>query len=708
MKRLAVLLIIVAFVEFANAEIYCSHGSTVSVVATPASDLESRIVGRLRSYLANVLRSEIQLTESLAAVPSGRPALILTHQEHLPSHVVRPREHAESYVLVSDVESGHPVIWVAGATNRGLKRAVQRLILETEQLPEGLLIPDLNLDESPWIAKREWALCPWVPEYVRGAFVNPHADKRLNIWLYTDEQLSRYVEMFDWFGFSGCQLMESSYGYSVFGSPEASQQRLKKVAEHARENGQEISLWVWAAQFDGFGWRDPLVSYEPQAGKTAFDDPRVRRSFEKYYSHYVDLAPFVDRVIGHFYDPGELKDQSDVFRYMRLLESKFKSENPRIEMGIDSWAQGPEYLSALVENGFDDYLLLEISMPHLLTNSTREQLHREAQRLGLRLGVWGWYTTEYETDQLASMYVNAQVLKRFYTEVRDTAYKIHPLSYWSEMEAHHLNNIYSMYAAAQLLWNPDRNPDEILGELACAVWGPRIGPKVLEALLLIQDLRSGPSWDTYWWTLPNHRLGTEDPREDLQRTDSVLDALSHLNIDESYVPKIPLPFPPETFVNLMIPHLHQIKAFAQFRIELEEIEELANNSAPPEQMTKALEEAWKPVPELATWVGTFGQPEARMQEQLVRELCSRWKIDVSLPLWELYQSTDRLLQKIQNMQRYQEDRWSFRPDQINEFYWSKEKLEACVGKLISDGLVKKSGEDSYYLSHWYLFSSRSY
>jgi len=33
----------------------------------------------------------------------------------------------------------------------------------------------------------------------------------------------------------------------------------------------------------------------------------------------------------------------------------------------------------------------------------------------------GWYTTEYETDQLASMYVNARVLANFYRQVRDRA-----------------------------------------------------------------------------------------------------------------------------------------------------------------------------------------------------------------------------------------------------------------------------------------------
>ena len=210
-----------------------------------------------------------------------------------------------------------------------------------------------------------------------------------------------------------------------------------------------------------------------EPGRSTHDDPRVRRGFEKYYDLYARLAPYIDRLIGHFYDPGQLRDRQDVFRYMRLLEQKFKAKNPRIRMSIDSWAGGAAYLDELVKNGFSGYLLLEMSMPNLFKPGQREAFHQEAKRLGVPIGIWGWYTTEYETDQLASMYVNAKVLANFYRQMRAGAARIQPLTYWSEMEAHHLNNIYSMYAAAQLLWDPQRDPHQILDELTTGIWGRR-------------------------------------------------------------------------------------------------------------------------------------------------------------------------------------------------------------------------------------------
>jgi hypothetical protein len=575
---------------------------------------------------------------------------------------------------------------------------MQRWVLLTRQDGGSLESPDLKIAEQPWIPEREWALCPWVPRHVRGAFVNPHADNRMDLFRYSDRQLGDYVAMFDWFGYSGVQLLETSYSYGVMGSPEAFQDRQRAIAKFAKGNGQKVSLWVWAARFEGFGWFDPAVVYRPQSG-SAFDDPNVRRTFEKYYDHYARLAPDVDRLIGHFYDPGQLRNRDDVFRYMRLLERKFRAVNPQVKMAIDTWGTGHDYLRALMENGFQDYLLLEKTMPHMFKPGEREQLHSEAKRLGIRLGVWGWYTAEYETDQLASLYVNARMLQRVYRQIRDGAAKIQPIDYWSEMEAHHLNNIYSMYAAAQLLWNPDRDPDQILGELTEAIWGVRNGPKVLEALKLIQDVRTGEAWETYWWTLPEFRLGTAGPAQDLSRAEAALAALRALT-DDGTVPKIPLPFPPPTFIELMLPHLEQIRAFAAFRVELESIRAAMAGGLAGDELGRRLSAAWKPIPELTTWIGTFGQPEARRQETLLRGLADQAKVTLVEPGWVRARDADRLLQKIRNMQRERKDEFRFRTVDIREFFWPRPKLQDRLDKLLSEGSIEKLAPDSYRLANW--------
>ena len=696
-----------------------SVGKTAYIVASPKSPLEKRTVVQLSTYLGSVLHKEATVVSSIRSVPASTPAIILTLTgQSNPLHASAPPNAPEGFAVATGTANQSPVVVAVGNTDRGLKRAVQRLVIRSRQTQNELEIPELNLAEKPWIPQREWALCPWVPWNVRGTYVNPYADQRVNIYKFTDSQQSRYVEMFDWFGFSGAQLIEGANSWSYFSSVEAYQDQVKKLARLARDNGQDVTLWVWAAEFNHYGWIDPDITYTPSPGHTAFDDPAVRKGFDKYYDYYAELAPYVDRLIAHFYDPGQLDNRQDVFNYMRLLESKFKAKNPRIKMSIDLWGTDPGYFDELVKNGFDDYLLLENSLADyepvhpngaetlrvgsdsLTHPEQRAKIHEAAKRLGLELGIFGWYDTEYETDQQASMYVNGQLLKDFVQQVKNGADKIYPIKYWSEMDADHLNNLCSLYVAGQLLWNPDRDPAEIMSEFAEGIWGPRNGPKVLEALNLVQDVRTGPTWDTYWWTMSGYRRGTADPKEDLRRAESALSTLAAMKTDEHFVPKFPLPVSSATLVDLMLPHLRQIKAFAEFRIELDGIKSAWRNGASKEEISQRLSQAWKPIPDYDTWVGVFGQTERRMQEILLRKFAKEAGVEPSEPAWLRAQDAGRLLQKIQNVQRGQRGVLDFKVSDLNEFMWTAEKLDNRFEKLIADGWVVKVGEDTYRLVNW--------
>ncbi|MFN0166994.1 MAG: glycoside hydrolase family 20 zincin-like fold domain-containing protein [Bryobacteraceae bacterium] len=686
------LIFLIVWIPRGTAEVRFPHGKPVHVAASPQSDLERRTLSSLTAYARAVTGVDAKVGTS---TPRGTPAIRLVRNRS-------DSNQTEKYRLSTDARA----VTVEAGTERGLRRGVQRIIIRSRQENGDLVIPDVNETRSPWIPERQWALCPWTPRDVRGAFVNPWADNRMNLFLFSDDALERYVEMFDWFGFSGVQLLETSYNYGVFGSPEAFQDKERAIARKAKKFGQNVSLWVWAAEFNGFGWTDPEVTYTPTAGRSAFDDPEVRRSFEKYYDQYARLAPDVDLLIGHFYDPGRLKNRQDVFRYMRLLEQKFKAGNPKVRMAIDSWGTGHSYLRELMDNGFSDYLLLEMSMPSFFKPGQRESFHEEAKKLGLKVGVWGWYTTEYETDQLASMYVNAKVLSHFYRQMRDGAASIQPVTYWSEMEAHHLNNIYSMYAAGQLLWDPDRDPHQILEELTTGIWGRVAGGKVLDAVELIQDVRSGDTWNTYWWTLPTHRMGTQDPTRDRDRAAAAVAALSGLRPDPGFVPKIPLPCSPGVLLDLMLPHLRQIRAYAEFRIDLDRLRAQWNAGMAKDELARGLAAIWKPIPEYDTWVGTFGLPENRHQERQVRKLAADAGVSVAVPGWVRFRDADRKAQSLQNRQGRQSEEYRFRADQLREFFWPPEKQRDTVDLLLQMGVIEKVDGGFLRLANWEAYRAK--
>jgi hypothetical protein len=193
--------------------------------------------------------------ESLKSVPADAPAVIVlvgnaASEPTLPKLGPSP----ESFSLTTQTREEHPVAVVHAATEAGLRFALQRLILRSRQESNGLVVPDLaGTVESPWIERREWTVCPWTPQLVRGVFVNPYADRRMDMHTYGPEQLNAYVAMMGSFGFNGCQLMETCYNYAVFGSMEADQEWQRMLVERVRQNGQAATLWVWAAEFRGYG-----------------------------------------------------------------------------------------------------------------------------------------------------------------------------------------------------------------------------------------------------------------------------------------------------------------------------------------------------------------------------------------------------------------------------------------------------------------------
>ena len=72
----------------------------------------------------------------------------------------------------------------------------------------------------------------------------------------------------------------------------------------------KFTLWVWGAEFSDFGWVDTEAeyTYAEQGYSCARENPGVVATFEKYYDIYAQMADCCDRVIGHYYDPGNLNN----------------------------------------------------------------------------------------------------------------------------------------------------------------------------------------------------------------------------------------------------------------------------------------------------------------------------------------------------------------------------------------------------------------
>lgn len=480
--------------------------------------------------------------------------------------------------------------------------------------------------ETPWIAEREATICTWKIDYNRGYISNMNTSLLIDFACMSNRQLAEYAKMLKACGFTGVQVTEMVTAWRACGSWEMVHDRYKVFADELHKIGMKFTLWVWAANFTGHGWVDDEVVYEnADPTQPAWKDPRVWAVFNKYYDIYADMAPYTDRVIAHFFDPGELKDMESILTFTQLLAAKFRAGNPNVKIGIDTWGAPDEYPSELVKAGMKDIMLMELPfLPTWRQEGRRAAFREGVKALGVELGSWGWYTCDYEIDQMATVTVNNRAIAHVFNETRKQGDHVMVPSYWSELDSYHLANFFSMYAAGHLMIDPEADPDALLRESAELMVGkdhPENVDKLLSGLELIRDARGGDTWDTYWHWGSDFRLINGDYAPILARADAAIADMEYLITQPEPSVGINFPITRKTLYRLLIPQLHQIKQFAQLRVDLDAIKVLADEGADKATLQAKVDALDFEVPEYNGIVGLWGQNEARNGHRLIDQFC---------------------------------------------------------------------------------------
>ena len=562
---------------------------------------------------------------------------------------------------------------------------------------------DFGSSAEPWIEEREPIVCLWKTTTSRGAYYNSATNLKSELMSYSDDMLYSYVKMMHDCGFMGIQVTDMCSAWAAYGSYEYVHDRLRFMADAAHSMGMKFTLWVWGAEFNGYGWDDDTVNYyglNNHEYALARENPAAIATFDKYYSIYAELADCCDRVIGHFHDPTNLRDQGDTAYFAKMLRDKFREVNPGIDFGVESFADTIDLYELDSELQGDATLY---SGAETYEDRRWENFRTITKGKGFNYGIWSWNLIEMEIDQLAEMNVNSKIIRDVYLRTAEEDIIIKP-TYWSEMDSYHVANIFSLYTAGNLLINPNEDSAKVLKDAAVAVVGSEYADKLYSVLTLIEDARSGDSFESFKWSMDRDNdayilLSSNYDAEGIyKRACEALDYLNEMIDADISCNTISLPVSVTDLLKMVKPHVKQIKEFAAFRIEYDKLAAKPAGSVTSEDVASI----YVPVCEYDVITGLWGQPEARAQYELIERLCEDRNLEVPHNNVFDYYRKQRIYQEFVTLQRKASDCLLFNPENGFQFgvAFRSEDSKRLIGELVEEGILTENSDGNVFITDW--------
>jgi len=705
----SVLIIVVAFWVFTNKEVHVESETVpkkqIYIGKTPVSSYKISYASNGAYEACKELKYYIQQTsnDELDLVPHRRAGEYFINLDMNRKLGKGNKDfkivEGQVYISAGDKETLLDAVYLFIDTYLGWAKAGEA-DAHISSVAGVINVPENVTVQTPWIQEREAIVCLWNVNYPRGIYLNEDVSVKNNILDFNDDQIYEYVKMLKYCGFTGVQVTEMCSAWAGVDNYETVHGLIRTFAEAAHSLDMKFTLWVWGAEFEGYSWVDNSVTYAFDEYEYQHLNPKVVDTFEKYYSIYAELADCCDRVIAHYYDPGNLFTAETVGFFAKMLKDKMQAINPEIDFGVSCWVDVFEK-DRLVEIIGNDVTLYESG--HHDRQSDYTAFRTQVASMGCRLGTWAWNTCEMEIDQMAQMNFNMDIIRTVYHIARNYDTIMKP-SYWSEMDSYHILNVFSLYCAGQMLINPDIPSEELYEKISTATVGEEYAAAFAQMLSLIQDARSGNSWDQYWWASENYILKSDAyPAEDiLSRCELYIPVLQEMIDKGIEANTLPLPISLNDVLRLMLPHLRQIQEYAEFRIALAQLEEEYAAGASISTLTRKLEKISDPIKPYNTVVGVWGQIEARAQLEMITAFCE--KTGVPRPATDILdeQRKGYIYSQLVTFQKsnQQEPYLATAP----YYQWGKaygvEETERLVEEMVQEGLLIRKRDGSVYLADW--------
>lgn len=548
---------------------------TAIVIASESGPGTLAAATRLQDYLSRVTGHMVPLWTDSEIMPeqlkeqnvilAGRPPLNRWTAGLLSQ--APPVEGNEGFSLFTVMRPERSYVLVRALKDSGVRYGFHRLMEELTVDGHGVVrLPSIKSSEAPAVSGRILGL------FWNGGIPPGEAAQR-NPENWPIEKLHLYMDLMDSLGFNGLQTWDNlagNYRGSEFSFTRA-QWRGKLIDILARNHlrGWTNLLFVWANTIWDAGTRREFVVKELEKEDNL-------RAIGEYYEYQASLAPYLDYFISHNVDPGEGKSLADVQMLHLMLRGRFAQQNPLARPAFSYWFmfdespwwgwKGPMEQGAL--RLLDMKMLPPDSIQVVGVHGGRPETWKQTQVLrdfktrGFETGIWAWYWADFEYQP--GLHVHATRLQKYFEALpREVARE---LVFHTAESSNHEVNLPSLYAAAQMLWNPDQKAADLIRRYCAGLYGPKVGPVISEALLEIDRIRCANPFSPGFCG-----AGTSDVKADLNSCLRWIDRLKILQPDPVWIPKYSLLKPIQAQIADVQKAFQEIGDFARFRIGAEEL-----------------------------------------------------------------------------------------------------------------------------------------
>lgn len=576
---------------------------------------------RLASYIERVTGvTPTVTTDATAAASAGRSQIVL-HQS--PIRDFRPNGYR---IATASVEGGD-VVSITAPASAGLKYGCYRLIREMAQQGRELRVAPVALEVNPWLKTRELFVdnIEWRPTPGEQPLLTEY--RKQFDWANWDvPALERYIDLIDAMGYNSLMLMDTESVLNHTGRFITRSELTRKVEAmyaRARTLGMGTAFFLWGQE----GAKNAAAAINCPRIPEEFAD--MKANWDYLIAHH---GPSVDRWVLHWADPGGCSranctihtPQVATIQFANLLRQKGFSSDVSFSLWAMHWGTWPGYvddLSSVVDAG--------VLPPDISINLMRHYQGEVALAIRAKYkktGVWGWYMNDFEV--CPSLHVHTHILENEFRRLHVSASKT--LDWYSLEDNNHILNLPSVYVGAQMLWDSDTSADQALHEFCGAVWGGK-APKIERALQAIAEVRCGAGIQI---VKPAHKerylndymcwrgRGSAFPHRDLAVCERALQELQSVAVDESFVPKLPLPVSPAKLLEYIRAHLRYVADFARLRVAYNDALRPALESGRFEDTQKKME-ALPALPDVVQ--GVYGAYAENLHYGMLRKFADTWR-----------------------------------------------------------------------------------